>query len=507
MATVVREIERKYEAKGRPGLPDLTKATGVATVEDRGAVALDATYYDTAGLALATAGVTLRSRTGGDDAGWHLKLPAGVDTRDEIRIPPRSSAEVPLHLARLVRARTRDVPLVPVVRLLSNRHVHHLLDGEGRLLAEVAYDEVEAEVLEPEGGNRARSWVEIEVELAEGGDPALLDAVEKRLAKAGIERSGSASKLARALGKRLRRQQALRDAEERSAGQPGTAGEAVLDYLREQARALAAVDSAVRRDLSDSVHQMRVAARRTRSALSTFRKVLDRDATRPLADELRWLGGELGADRDREVLTERLYALVEQLPRTSVLGPVRGRLRIWATRRRSATRKGVLAALNSRRYLDLLAALDTLLAEPPLLPGAGEPAADALGKAVRRDYRRLARQVEAATTDEERHEARKAAKRARYAAEAARPVLGGPAKALARQMKAVQEVLGEYQDGVVAREALRDLALQAHRGGESTFTYGVLFERETRHSKDAAAAFHAVWEEASREEHRAGLGG
>lgn len=504
MATVVREIERKYEAEGRPGPPDLTRTRGVASVEDRGRTALDATYYDTAGLALAAAGVTLRRRTGGDDAGWHLKLPAGTDARDEIRLPPRTSHEVPAHLARLVRAHTRDAPLVPVVRLRSLRTVRHLVDGDGGLLAEVSYDEVEAELLDHGGERPAESWAEIEVELAEGGDPAFLDAVEKRLSKAGVGRSDSPSKLARALGERL-----VRARERRSSGgcraRPGSAGEAVLGYLREHARALVAVDAAVRRDQPDSVHRMRVAARRMRSALSTFRTVLDRDATRPLADELRWLGGELGADRDREVLTERLYALVEELPRGSVLGPVRGRLRIWSARRRAVTRKRVLAALNSRRYLDLLAALDALLDGPPVLPGADRPAGRVLAKAVRRDYRRLAARVAAASGDEERHEARKAAKRVRYAAEAARPVLGRPAKVFASRMKAVQEVLGEYQDGVVAREALRDLALQAHRGGENTFTYGILFERETRHSQTASAAFGAVWEEASRPEHREGF--
>ncbi|KIF03237.1 hypothetical protein PL81_25435, partial [Streptomyces sp. RSD-27] len=85
----------------------------------------------------------------------------------------------------------------------------------------------------------------------------------------------------------------------------GTAAAHVLAYLREQRDALVAQDPAVRRDLPDSVHRMRVATRRLRSALATHRKVLDRTATDPLREELRWLAAELGADRDREVLVER----------------------------------------------------------------------------------------------------------------------------------------------------------------------------------------------------------
>ncbi|GGO80889.1 CYTH and CHAD domain-containing protein [Wenjunlia tyrosinilytica] len=531
MTTVeVREIERKYEAPGSPGLPDLTGLRRVACVEDRGSVALDAVYYDTADLRLAAAGVTLRRRTGGEDAGWHLKLPAGTDARDEIRVPLRAGAgagacagvgsegtgrvdgaagadgsggadvseggpgaTVPPQLVRLVRSRTRGAPLVPVARLRSQRDVRHLLDKHGRRLAEVSYDQVTADSL-PSG--KSRAWAEIEVELAEAGTAAFLDAMEEHLAAAGARRSRAKSKLGRALGKRVPKPSTA--PVERAA----TVGDAVMAYLREQVSELVALDPAVRRDLPDSVHRMRVAARRLRSALSTFRFVLDPEATRHVTEGLRRLGTELGADRDREVLTLRLYELIDPLPRHEVLGPVRGRLRTWATTRRSSTRRRAITALNSARYLELLSALDTLLAEPPLLPAAAAPAAEGLRRGVLRDYRRLAKRVAAANTDEERHEVRKAAKRARYAAEAARPVLGTQAKAFAQRMKEVQEVLGEYNDCAVTRAALRELAVQAHLSGENTFTYGLLHERETRRAKAAAARFEGVWEQAAREEHR-----
>ncbi|CAM5233339.1 putative protein [Streptomyces tendae] len=115
--------------------------------------------------------------------------------RDEIRAP--LSDTLPDELAALIRSRVRDRDVRPVVRLRSDRDVRHLLDDQDRLLAEVSVDTVHAERLTGEGGE-AR-WTEIEVELADDGDPDFLDQVEKRLKKAGVRPSASASKLARAL--------------------------------------------------------------------------------------------------------------------------------------------------------------------------------------------------------------------------------------------------------------------------------------------------------------------
>ena len=108
MADTKREIERKYE--GPPAgedvrLPDLTGVSGVSGVLDKGVAELDATYYDTPDQRLAAASLTLRRRTGGADAGWHLKLPVSEGVRDEIRAP--LSDTVPEDLTALVRSRIR----------------------------------------------------------------------------------------------------------------------------------------------------------------------------------------------------------------------------------------------------------------------------------------------------------------------------------------------------------------------------------------------------------------
>ncbi|MCP3817713.1 CYTH and CHAD domain-containing protein [Streptomyces sp. A3M-1-3] len=515
MADTKREIERKFEftaADGRTRLPDLTRVAGVAAVVDQGVMELDATYYDTPGRRLAADSITLRRRTGGSDEGWHLKLPVAPGVRDEIRAPLTAGTAgeaVPRDLLGLVRSRVRDTELVPLVRLLSSRDVLHLVDGDGTLLAELSTDTVRAERLVPGGGTA--EWTEIEVELADGGDPAFLDAVEKKLRKAGARVSDAPSKLARALAETEPRGKAAPAKPTGGAGQ-NTSASHVLGYLREQVASIVAHDPAVRRDLPDSVHQMRVATRRLRSAFKTYRKVLDRTVTDPLGDELKWLGAELGVDRDLEVLTERLESRIAEVPGTLLLGPVAARLRIWTVSRRSGSRRKTLDVLDSKRYLALLESLDVLLADPPLRSAASRSPHKLLPKAVLGDYDRLAGRVEHALAldpGEERdvamHEARKAAKRARYAAELADPALGKPARRFAKRMKSVQTLLGDHQDSVVARESLRTLAIEAQAAGESAFTWGLLYGHEEAQAVERERELPEVWAKASRPALRDGL--
>ncbi|MFI9200385.1 CHAD domain-containing protein [Streptomyces sp. NPDC053048] len=510
MADTLREIERKYEARGDAGgtarLPDLSGVATVATVTDQGTAELDAVYYDTADLRLAAAGITLRRRTGGSDPGWHVKLPVAPGVRDEFHAP--LSNGLPRSLAALVRSRTRDVPLAPLIRIASRRDVRHLLDKRGTLLAEAGTDAVTATLLTGDGASTA--WTEVEVELAQDGDPALLDALEPHLRKAGLRPSDAPSKLARALAETGVRAPA------RSVKQPGgkaSAGDHLLAFLREQAEAVAALDPGARRGTEDAVHQMRVATRRLRSAFRTHRKLLDRRITDPVGEELKWLATELGVDRDREVLTERLRERLDEIPRPLVRGPVRARLRTWSHGSRTGSRRHLTAVLDSKRYLTLLDTLDALLADPPLRAAAAGPPRPAFAKAVLADYARLAGRVEHALATEPGqardialHEARKAAKRARYAAEAATPALGGPAKRFAKQMKAVQTLLGDHQDSVMARGALLTIAAQAEEAGESAFTFGVLYGREEQQAAQDERELPALWEKASDRRWREGLG-
>ncbi|MFF0714759.1 CYTH and CHAD domain-containing protein [Streptomyces bauhiniae] len=495
MADVKREIERKYEVADGEALPGLAGAGAVADVVGRGVVELDAVYYDTADERLGAASLTLRRRTGGADAGWHLKFPVAPGVRDEIQAP--LSDTVPEEIAALVRSRVRGAELIPVVRLRSSRDVRHLVGADGALLAEASVDTVDAERLNRAGGT-AR-WTEIEVELADGADPAVLDAVEERLAEAGVRPSKASSKVAEA----LRRTGGSRTRQPGRAAEPVTAGDHVLAYLREQREAILARDPGVRRDLPDSVHQMRVATRRLRSAFRSFGSVLDRDATAPVAAELKWLAHELGVGRDQEVLAERLADALDAVPPGEVTGPVRERLGSWATARHGSTRAHLLGVLDSARYLALLDSLDTLLADPPLRKKAARKPGKVLTRALKKEGAKLGRLVTEALEllpgedrDHALHQARKRAKRARYAAEAAVPALGGSARALARAAKKLTSLLGEHQDSVLARQTLRELAAVAHAAGESAFTYGVLYEREVRVARRTEEKLPRKWHKA-----------
>src|ERR1035441_5400024 len=498
MVTEMRETERKYESAPGALLPPLGGLPMVATEADSGEQTLEAEYYDTEELRLLRAGVTLRRRRGGNDSGWHLKLPAGPGTRTEIRLPlGRAGRKVPAELAALVRAHARGAELRPVALITTRRQVRILLDDAGSSLAEVAADDVFAQAM----GDAATlsHWQEVEVELT-GGSMRLLQAADKALRRGGLRPAGHAAKLERALAGRLPA------ADRQARPTPRSAAAAVvLRYTAAQVAALKSADPLVRRDEPDSVHSMRVATRRLRSTLKAFPAVLRAKDTGGTGDELKWLGGVLGAARDAEVLAGCLQESVDQLPAGLVIGPVQARLRAHFAPVEAAGRSAVLTALDSGRYLALLGPLDQLLADPPLAAEAGRPAADVLPAAVRRMRRRVRRRMGRARRrpagperDLALHEARKAAKDARYAAEAVRPAFGKQASRFARRMKKLQSVLGDHHDAVVARAAVRDLGMQAQLAGENAFSFGVLYAGDSHLAADLERCAWPTWKHASR---------
>src|ERR1700733_12445393 len=172
------ETETKYETDEDTALPSLDGLPGVRQIDGPSEQRLQAEYYDTADLRLLRSGITLRRRQGGSDPGWHLKLPTGEDSREEIRLPlGRTGRRVPSELASLVRARTRGQALAPVAMITTVRRATTLLDTDGEPLAEVADDHVRG-IPVTGGAAGPVQWREIEVELA-GGDRHLLQQADK----------------------------------------------------------------------------------------------------------------------------------------------------------------------------------------------------------------------------------------------------------------------------------------------------------------------------------------
>jgi CHAD domain-containing protein len=502
MSVNVDETEAKYDAPAGAGLTGLDRLPGVAGTSVLQEQVLEAEYYDTGDLRLIRAGITLRQRSGGHDDGWHLKLPLGRSTRREIRRPlGGAERRVPEELACLVRVYTRGAPLVPITRMTTTRQRLILLDEAGESLAEVAADDVSAQALGPAA--EMPRWQELEVELT-GGDRRLLRAADALLRHDGLRPAGRTAKLARVLGDRL---PGPDDRSSLTASSP--AGQVVQAYLRAHAGRLKALDPFVRLDEPDSVHQMRVASRRLRSTLRSFRHILRQDATSGLAADLKWLGAVLGAARDGEVLAAHLRSRLRQAPVELRIGPVEARIQGHFASVRAAARTELLAALDSDRYFLLLDDLDRLLADPPLTAAATGPATDVLPVAVRRALRQADRRMHRAwhaapgqPRNEALHQARKAARRARYAAEAMAPATGGNAARFANRMKRVQSVLGEHQDAVIAGVAARDLGISAHLAGESAFSYGLLCERAACDGERLQAEARRIWNKVSRKSAR-----
>jgi inorganic triphosphatase YgiF len=198
------ETEQKYDADADfvlpklGGLPDL----GGKRLAAPKRIYLSATYYDTDDLALIQHKVTLRRRVGGDDEGWHLKLPVRKDTRQELHAPlgEGTGGSVPARLADQVKEITAGQPLHPVAILDTERTVVTLPGPSGVPLVEVADDLVTAiRFGEPDSG--PMTWREIEVEALsqDSAAAAMLESVGTVLREAGARPSASGSKLARVM--------------------------------------------------------------------------------------------------------------------------------------------------------------------------------------------------------------------------------------------------------------------------------------------------------------------
>jgi CHAD domain-containing protein len=254
---------------------------------------------------------------------------------------------------------------------------------------------------------------------------------------------------------------------------------ALADYLGAQIDQIEARDTALRLgEREDTIHDTRVAIRRLRSTLRVFAKMLDASQIGDMDGELKWFAGLLGDVRDCQVQLNRFGEALEDLPDELILGPVKSRIRNHLQGIELPARTRVTEAMGSARYRDLMAVLRRWRAEPPL-----HGATNALRNRARRAGRKADRRLSAALESGDAamlHRARKAAKRARYAAELYRP-LDKPkrAKRTIKHYKRIQTVLGDHQDCAVASEELWRMGTTAGSTlGENGFTFGVLYARE-----------------------------
>jgi len=418
-------------------------------------VTLDATYYDTRDVHLARWGVTIRFRS---DDGWTLKLPHGKRrgaplARDEVYLPGDESIVPPAALA-IVRALVRDHPVIPVARLVTHRHRQLLVTLDGTRLAHITRDQVAAI---PADGDE-HHFHELEIELTDAADDALVETISELMRVAGAGEPSRTPKLVRALGARA---SAPPDVSASDHLPPDATGcDLIGAAFAASAARLMRYDPRVRvGGDSENVHQARVATRRLRSDLRTFRPFLEREWAESLRSELADVGAALGAVRDAEVLAERLYALTDTLDddlaadATPILSTI--------DRQHRTARDALLGAMNTSDYFALLDALIDAAHHPRVRRRADEPASLLATKAMKKPWHALESAVGRLgpePPDTDLHHVRILAKRVRYAAEAFNPVVGRDARTFAKRVAAVQTVLGDHQDAVVCATWLRTLA-------------------------------------------------
>ena len=298
-----------------------------------------------------------------------------------------------------------------------------------------------------------------------------------------------------------------------------TSADVLLGYLRHQVVELRQQAPRVRDDQPDSVHQMRMSARRLRAVLKSARSMLGPGQGQAYDDgpnlsrselraELKWLSAVLGKARDPEVIRARLTELLDEEADALLSGPAAERIDQALVAVARQARDEVLKALGSDRYRRLDRALDALPDTPFMGDKAERPARKGLAKLVKKDVRRLRRKAaavqqprsgEAGSGSDLRnvafHDVRKAAKRVRYIAEAATLAKAKSADRFEEAAHTIQKILGQHQDSVVAREQLLELASATGDSdqGKSRFTFGRLHALEERRAEEAEKEFFKAW--------------
>jgi CHAD domain-containing protein len=503
-----REVEVKMRvARDFDCTPYLHDLPGTTLVGPNTAQ-LSATYYDTSELTLLRWGITLRRREGGKDAGWHLKLPVTDDqdgARDELRLPlaEGNTGEVPSEFISIVAPLVRNKNIDYLADVNTTRTTYTLVDKLADSLVEVADDYVIVEV----NRSQINAFHEIEVEILRDSKHSrnVMREINNRILDAGATPT-SLSKLASAMGP--------------AAGEPPDvpdlgpistdclAVDFITYVIAEHTRHLLLADVGVRRGVPDSIHQMRVAARRLRSTLSSLTGLMDVEHTQHLRKELAWIARELGAVRDREVLLERLTRQAAELSDPTDADVAASVIRSELQQRLETAESNALLGLRSARYFSLIEDLITTIAQPPVTEAAFQPVQELLTSMAQRSWGKLAKGVRAlslTSPDTQWHAVRIQAKRARYTADAAATISGKDMRMYARRLATITDILGDLHDAHVAELFLRELAQSPNVSGRQGLALGRLLDLQNQHNQIERVRFTKAWTPTRLAAHRAGM--
>ncbi len=493
MVTVGLEREIKLNFDVDETIPDLAEAASVGgnvvSLEKR---SLDAEYFDTADLRLTRWGCSLRHRS---DEGWMVKLPdpAGDESpevlmRTEVHFSGAGTSP-PVEAVALVAPFARGASLRSVARLRTERQPVRVDDADGNPIAELVEDDVGVEL----PGQPAWHFRMVEIELADGHDVAEVASVIDRYRSAGAHTT-SQSKLARALGSAAA---ASADVVVPLVSSSPTAREVIHAAIARSVQShLLHLPIALVGEGTEGVHQARVALRRLRSDLRTFGPLLDPLWVEEFSAEVRWMGDQLGAVRDADVRIEVLHRVIDEAP--AVHGDDMTALAEHLRVERNQAHQHLLTVLDSSRCTDLLDRLVDAAADPRTAPQADDPAEENIPALVDHPWRKLRKTVGRLgpeSSHDDIHRIRIKAKRCRYAAEAVEPVMGKPARRLAKAMKRIQESLGDLNDAIVIRAHLAILASQHEELGYAAGELSGLLVARAAHCE---GDFRRQWIKANR---------
>ena len=390
--------------------------------------------------------------------GWPPRRPA-------LDLPPGPVRD---RIMVLIRPRA----LLPIVRAASTASVVRLLNADGKTVARLIADHITVTAVTPSptaaGLTAAGTTAELPLRLSVAevrGYPAQARRVSALLA--GVPGMSYASQSVftaalTALGRHPADYTSGVDAEI-TASMPASVAVArlllrLLDTLEQN------VDGVLRDIDTEFLHDLRVAVRRTRSAIKLLGEVLPAHLAKHYATEFKWLGDLTTPTRDLDVHLLGFGSMTAQLVAASPadLEPFRA----FLVRRRAREFRRLAAALRGPRFRAITddwrkALLEIRDAAPPRRrrePTAAELALSTTGRA----FRRIAAHGAAITADsppESLHDLRKRAKELRYLLEffaslhdpvAYRKVVG--------DLKSLQDCLGDFQDSQVQREEIHALA-------------------------------------------------
>ena len=510
--TADTEYEAKFEVDRDFDPPDLRDLIG--GTERLPEQQLRTIYFDTPDRRLRERGITLRHRTTNEagsqleDQAWTLKMPEGSAgeflERQELSWPGDCS-EVPADALRILQGVLRRSNLGPVADLQTTRR--RLLLGDQQ--HEGTWGELDDDLVKVVSGSReGTEFRQLEVELGVGESPLAASVIDCLRSSGAKPTSRSKASIA------------LDEPGQSSIGYdaPETRErEKISDTIR------AAIGSALDRLLDHDfrlridpehpdphhVHQTRVATRRLRSDLKTFAPFLDPIWVAHTSDELAWIGSALGKVRDLDVISSVLAKAGDaaQLSRPETEGLNE---RLLADRARAAAK--LANAINSRRYIDLLDRLHAAQQAPPIpadttaAPGNRDRSPDLEASAVLpalvgerwRALRRKAAKAGTRADDAELHKIRIRAKRLRYAAETAAPILGKPARKTASNAEKLQDLLGELRDLRAASTWLRESSVQAKCSPRTAFAAGVAAGQLDASNQELRRQWRSGWKKLKR---------